>query len=307
MPKIHVDLPMLGGGVLGVSSRVSEVGGGWDLIYVLVGVYGAGCIFLIARLLRHFYMVRVWCKESVKSDSEWHYDLLKGCADQLSMSKLPDVCFSGRVNSPVITGLLNPTLLLPGHARRWSDGTLRMVMLHELGHMKRFDLWTSLAGQLACAFHWFNPVVWILRKRLREECEYACDAHVISCGAHPGHYINALCDVAESCQVSERSMGGGVAGNEEVFSVALSMASKASLRSRVENLLEEGQGKGRLSSFLVVGLLIVSASVAVAINLVRPDDRVRGIGGEGPASDQVVQGVESDVELRLSADPFPAD
>jgi len=299
IPKIHLDLPWATSEVVMVAESSSINESIWSLMYLFMWVYGIGCAVLLTKLLGHFHVARRWCSESVGDKNEHHRKLLEQCAEQLHLTKLPEVSFSERVNSPVITGLFHPVLLLPTRASSWSDETLKMVMLHELGHVQRRDLWTSLAGQIACALHWFNPLVWILRKRLTQECEYACDAHVISCGAHPGNYINALCDVAESCQ--ESRMLNSRSRHSLAFSVALSMANKASLRSRVENLLERKPGTSRASSLMVMTILTLSAGAALALNLVRPDVSQSKLSlGELPSSPE-----QEEVSLRLSADPFP--
>jgi beta-lactamase regulating signal transducer with metallopeptidase domain len=297
MPKIHFDLPWSTLEVLTVADSGTLNETAWSLMYLLMWVYLIGCAVLLTKLLGHFHVAKRWCNESILDQNEQHLELLRQCADQLLLTKLPEVSFSKRVNSPVITGLLNPVLLFPASASNWSNETLRMVMLHELGHLQRHDLWKSLAGQIACALHWFNPLVWILRKRLNQECEYACDAHVISCGAHPGEYINALCDVAESCQ--ESNMLNSRKGQDLTFSAALSMANKASLRNRVENLIQKKPEVNKASSLIVMAILTLSTSAALAINLVRLDT------GEINLIENPVLTEPDEVKLRLSADPFP--
>ena len=37
-----------------------------------------------------------------------------------------------------------------------------MVLLHELGHVSRRDLWTSLTARVACLVHWLTGVGLIL-------------------------------------------------------------------------------------------------------------------------------------------------
>lgn len=307
VPKVHLDvdvsLPWASSGAGNVVEGVAMGESSWSLMYLLFWVYGIVCVVLFTRLLAHYIVARHWCGEAVVDEDEGRLELLEECGEQLGLSGVPEMSFSERVDSPVITGLFKPVLLLPTGASGWSDETLRMVILHELGHVQRRDLWTSLAGQVACALHWFNPLVWMLRKRLIHECEYACDAHVISRGAPARNYINALCDVAESCLSKRQDEGEN--GHSLGFSAALSMANKASLKNRVQNLLDEKPGVDRVSSLIVVSVLVVSASTAMAINLVRPDV---GVGvtvaqEQGGFVERVVD--EAEVELRLSANPFP--
>jgi len=305
MPKVHLDMniPWISTEVKSeiTSSHSEATSLPLNLMTTLFVSYVVFSVLLLIRIGSHYLVTRRWCIEAVECDDPISVNLLKECGEQLKLRRLPALKFSQEVNSPVITGLLKPVLLLPNRARAWSVDTLQMVMLHELGHVQRRDLWLSLAGQIACALHWFNPLVWILRKRLVNECEYACDAHVISSGAHPKNYINALCDVAEACCDFKMKKSGSVLG----FSAALAMANQASLKNRVTNLLEKRSGIHRLNTILVFSVLGVSASAALAINLVRPSVAV------SPKPTNVEKEVapiaQEEVELRLSANPFPGD
>jgi len=304
MPKVHmdVDLPWFAEKTSTVTTSTNEVTThSIEIMTVLLVMYTVVGGYLLMRLGNHYLVTRRWCNEAVLCSDVASLNLLDDCAVQLNLSQKPEVKFSREVNSPVITGLLNPVLLLPVSARTWSRATLKMVMLHELGHVQRKDLWASLAGQIACAVHWFNPLVWILRKRFTHECEYACDAHVISSGAHPKNYINALCDVAESCHDNKLRNSGPTLG----FSAALAMANQASLKNRVTNLLEKSSGMNRVNTLLVFMVLGVSASTALAINLVRPSTEV---ATELKTIERKVITIEKDeVDLRLNANPFPGD
>jgi beta-lactamase regulating signal transducer with metallopeptidase domain len=162
-----------------------------------------------------------------------------------------------------------------------------MVLLHELGHVARRDLWTSLAARVACLVHWFNPLVWWLRGRLMAQCEFACDAKVISLGADPAHYASALCDVAEAGALPR---------------AALAMAAPATLRQRVERVIRCQRAKGSL----LVGaalLLTVTASLALSVVRLSPPRLAEAALPGAPASLYTPE----EIELRLTADPFPAD
>ena len=305
IPKIHLDLNLpwtsADHEVVAISTNDSVLVESMNWMTVLLVAYAVIVVLLLVRLGSNYLVTRTWCQEALVCDDEASINLLDECVDQLSLTQKPEIRFCERIDSPVITGLLKPVLLLPHSAETWHDETLRMVMLHELGHVQRRDLWASLVGQVACALHWFNPLVWLLRKRLTHECEYACDAHVISSGAQPRNYINALCDVAEACHDLKLRNSSFILN----FSATLAMANQASLKNRVSNLLEKSSGLDRLNTIIVVMVLGVSASAALAINLVRPS--VELPRDSVPVEAEVLPIEKNEVDLRLSANPFPSD
>ena len=66
-------------------------------------------------------------------------------------------------------------VLLPAEAEEWPEDRRRAVLLHELAHVKRRDCLSQLIAQLACAVHWFNPLIWLAGHRMLVERERACD------------------------------------------------------------------------------------------------------------------------------------
>jgi len=54
-----------------------------------------------------------------------------------------------------------------------------MIMLHELAHVRRWDIAGNWALVLIRAIHWWNPVYWLAAARFRSLREQACDTFVI--------------------------------------------------------------------------------------------------------------------------------
>lgn len=94
------------------------------------------------------------------------------------------VQFDG-IEQPAIMGMLRPTLLLPNDADELEDEQLRMIMLHELAHVRRWDTATNWLLLLIRAIHWWNPVYWLAAARFRSLREQACDAFVVRRMNHP--------------------------------------------------------------------------------------------------------------------------
>jgi beta-lactamase regulating signal transducer with metallopeptidase domain len=79
--------------------------------------------------------------------------------------------------TPMLIGLFHPAIILPD--REYSDEQLHAVLLHELTHLRRKDILVKWLSVLACAVHWFNPLVWLTRREIDRACELSCDEAVI--------------------------------------------------------------------------------------------------------------------------------
>src|SRR5436190_22338595 len=73
-------------------------------------------------------------------------------------------------------------------------------MRHELAHVARRDSLAQLVARLVCTLYWFHPLVWIAERRLRAECERACDDRVVSLGTPATEYASHLLEVARSAR-----------------------------------------------------------------------------------------------------------
>jgi soluble lytic murein transglycosylase-like protein len=95
-------------------------------------------------------------------------------------------------------GVRRPVILLPASASAWSAERLRVVILHELQHVRRRDALYDVAAQIALIIHWPNPLAWYAVGRLRAERELACDCGVVSAGISPLAYAGHLVDLART-------------------------------------------------------------------------------------------------------------
>ena len=93
-------------------------------------------------------------------------------------------------------GFVRPVVVLPRAATSWDNEQLRIVLLHELGHVRARDWAFNLIGRVVCALYWFHPGVWWVARGLREDCELACDDRVIAAGVRRSDYAELLLSAA---------------------------------------------------------------------------------------------------------------
>jgi beta-lactamase regulating signal transducer with metallopeptidase domain len=218
-------------------------------------IWSAGFFAVMSRLLAGTFKVwRIARRAEPLSDSYWA-KLLSDLMAELGLSGNLRILKSRRVTMPMTWGAFRPLVLLPMDAEDWSEECSRIVLLHELAHIKRRDCLTQMLAQLACALHWFNPLIWSAAKRLRVERELACDDQVLEVGTRASDYASHLVAIASSFEAN-------------IFASATTVGMACSqLESRVVSILNPDIRRRGLSRFGVIfaGLLAVFLVVPLAI------------------------------------------
>ena len=106
---------------------------------------------------------------------------------------------SESIDSPLVTGLFSPLLVLPGRFfLKLEQNEQWALIAHELVHLKRRDHIVMWIEHLVFALHFFNPLVWMAIRRLRIERERACDDRVLELiGQYSDQYGRALVKVVQ--------------------------------------------------------------------------------------------------------------
>jgi beta-lactamase regulating signal transducer with metallopeptidase domain len=146
-------------------------------------------------------------------------------------------------------GTLRPVVMLPAEALAWSDERLALVLRHELAHVRRGDCLARLCCQVAGAFYWPNPLVWLAGRWLRLAQEQACDDCVLTSGIAAETYALELTTAARS--LTGRRWAGA----------AVAMAEPSTLESRIIGIVSEGRDRRGLHRSTVVMTLLIAAMI----------------------------------------------
>lgn len=93
---------------------------------------------------------------------------------------VPDVRISSSIPTPAVVGLLRPVVLVPeNHPSVLRPEDLRNALLHEMCHINRRDLLIQRTALLLHVVYWFNPLLWVVHRRIRHLTEMSCDARVV--------------------------------------------------------------------------------------------------------------------------------
>jgi TonB family protein len=158
---------------------------------------------------------------------------------------------------PMNWGLVRPVVLLPCGAAQWPEARLRSVLLHEIVHIRRFDVVMQFLAQLACALHWFNPLVWFASRELRNERERACDDAVLALGVAAPDYAEHLVDMVRAARARRR------------LSDAVAMAESRDLEGRVRALLDRRRDRRPVTRRAIGFALCAALAVLLPLAAIR--------------------------------------
>lgn len=108
-------------------------------------------------------------------------DLVMEAAEIMSIRRMPRIMTGQDVRTPAVVGVFRPALLMPSLVlERCKSEELRMIVLHELAHVKRNDIAANWLVAVGMVIHWFNPIIWLVAARIRADRELACDETVLA-------------------------------------------------------------------------------------------------------------------------------
>ena len=174
----------------GLVNNVPNAGGGLVLTTVLMPslnylenlqsiaalIWGIGVGLLMARFALHWlWSQRLRTRMVANPDGQW-LDIFDELKTQLSISKSVKMLKSGLAQTPMVVGWISPVVLVPAAAfASLSPEQMRMILAHELMHIRRYDHWVNQFQALVEIILFFHPAIWWLSRQMRIEREYCCD------------------------------------------------------------------------------------------------------------------------------------
>lgn len=268
----------------------------------LMLAWAAGALLLLGRLaagiLRAKRLVR---RARPVTDRRWNV-LVSDLSLRCGLEENVRVVVSPDVDVPMAWGLASAWLVLPEGIESWPDERRRVVVLHELAHLRRRDCLAQALAGLALALHWPNPLAWIAERRMRSERELACDDAVLVAGVRGPAYAHHLVEIAR-----------GLSRRARPVRAAVAMARPSELENRVLAILDDrvrrpGPGGRRVGLLALAVLLLPVASIqpAAANGRVTADDPsppATDTRGAYPETPMDADGADEKLGSAAAADP----
>ena len=162
--------------------------------------------------------------------------------------------------SPCVCGIVHPTLYLEPGCLKLDDRALSCVLIHELTHIRRYDIAIKLFCLFAAAVHWLNPTSRKVQQALFEDCELACDYSVVRIYGNKisGPYMSTILDFVERFSEGSRLVGQSGTGSGLFISEA---TGAAFLKRRYANM--KNYRKDRLATVITGAFTAVCAAANI--------------------------------------------
>ncbi len=99
-------------------------------------------------------------------------------AEQAGIKRPVELCVNPLISSPLLIGFFRPCIVLPN--ADISKKAFQYIVLHELTHYKRRDMFYKWLVQITACLHWFNPLVHLMSREIAKACEFSCDEAVLA-------------------------------------------------------------------------------------------------------------------------------
>lgn len=219
----------------------------------LVVLWAAGAAIGLAGLAMSVLRVRGLRRRSSPLDGELANEL--PWLTEVGPGREIYLRLSYETETPVAIGFRRPVILIPTELAT-ADGlaAIESLILHEHAHLRRYDDWTNLVQRTIERIFWFNPLVWIVGRRIALEREIASDDAVVEKTGAAKEYATSLWRLAREMRMPEHAVVAPGA-----------LLTRKQISVRIEQLLDANRARLHRSPGASLG---VAAAALFAVVLV---------------------------------------
>jgi beta-lactamase regulating signal transducer with metallopeptidase domain len=192
-------------------------------------------------------------------ENEDHLAIAKRIRAELRLRKPVALLRSEMTAVTMAWGIRRPCIILPVDSADWGSERIEAVLRHEFAHIKRNDNLKHLYTVVASALFWFNPLVWIVMRRLNYEREVACDDQVLNGGVYASSYARHLMDLTVR-----------LTGPKSEKIIPAVMAHSSNIKRRLLSILDPKVNRRPLRPAVAALYLILILALALPVAAFKP-------------------------------------
>ena len=232
----------------------------WTLVEILGVVWLGGCLTFFGVAIWRVTRFRRRMLGGSYSASIEIINRLNELKESLSIRRSVRVWTTDEVRSPIVFGWFRIVIVLPRQLVDPFESDregLDSVLIHELVHVRRGDLWLGLFQQIVLGLWWFHPAVWWASRQLSLQSEMLCDELTIrQLKCSPAEYARRLLAVLEMETAKQKLESQG-------SPLALGMSAFGNTRDRLERIMKTKSAKRPVWTWLIFGFTVGAAALVL--------------------------------------------
>ena len=219
----------------------------------VVGIWIAGTLIGLIGLAGSIVRVRGLKRRSSPLDGTLADDL--PWLTEVDRGREIYVRLSFETETPVAIGFRRPVILIPTELAT-ADGlaAIEQLVLHEHAHLRRYDDWTNLIQRTIERIFWFNPIVWLVGRKIALEREIASDDAVVDKTGEPHAYATSLWKLAREMRMPEHAVVAPGA-----------LLTRKQIAIRIEQLLDKKRARLHRSPVAALGVALAGMLAVVFV------------------------------------------
>ena len=114
-------------------------------------------------------------KNSVRIETDSRIEEL---VNSFRLKRQVQIYINDGIKVPITYGVLRPKIIIQSQVLE-NDNLLKYIIIHEMIHIKKFDIvFTHIKNLIAC-LHWYNPFILVASRYMEDDLELLCDKLVI--------------------------------------------------------------------------------------------------------------------------------
>lgn len=138
-------------------------------LFAVTWAFVTGALFLYSGLC--YWGTRLYLKDGYDAGE---MQQILGIKKSMGLTCPVEVWYSDRLVSPLVCGVFRPAVVLP-YDMDMEDSRVKVILTHELMHIKRKDNLLRLVVAAVVYVNWFNPMAWYFYGQFVGDMEAACD------------------------------------------------------------------------------------------------------------------------------------
>lgn len=236
--------------------NLTFMGKEWSIMSILIAVSLIGSMICAVKLFLSYFAIFLTLKRYRATDSEMIRETVAAINQEWGKNVAFRIVQSKEIAVPFLFGMWRPVIALPEIAL--SEEECYYILSHEMAHYYHRDLWLRLVCEILHVVYWWNPFVYLLRRRLVIFQERHIDA-VITEKLDEGRMLDyLLCLVKTAKSQSVLCPGSWIAAFNR----------KTELQDRIKRLLDSQNEKPTGKRYGIADILM--AAMLIIFTLILP-------------------------------------